>query len=204
MKEKYIHDLKEIKDLMNRSSRFISLSGLSGISAGLIAILGAYFAYQTVFNSSDYLVYHRVALTGETLIQLILIALGTLILAIGSVIYFTTRETKKRNQKIWDTQTKRVLINLCIPSLTGGILCLILLFRGYVGLIMPLTLIFYGLALVNASKYTLNFIRILGLIEIALGLLAMQFIEHGLLLWVVGFGVVHIIYGIIVHRKYKQ
>lgn len=204
MKEKYILDLKEIKDLMNRSSRFISLSGLSGISAGLIAILGAYFAYQTVFNSSDYLVYHRVALTGETLIQLLLVALGTLILAIGSVIYFTTRKTKKRNQKIWDTQTKRVLINLSIPILTGGILCLILLFRGYVGLIMPLTLIFYGLALVNASKYTLNFIRILGLIEIALGLLAMQFIEHGLLLWVVGFGVVHIIYGIIVHRKYKQ
>lgn len=204
MKEKYIHDLKEIKDLMNRSSRFISLSGLSGISAGLVAILGAYFAYQAVFKGSDYLVYYRVALTGETLIQLLLVALGTLILAIGSVIYFTTRETKKRNQKIWDTQTKRVLINLSIPILTGGILCHILLFRGYVGLIMPLTLIFYGLALVNASKYTLNFIRILGLIEIVLGLFAMQFIEHGLLLWVVGFGVVHIIYGVIVHRKYKQ
>jgi hypothetical protein len=204
MKEKYIEDLKEIKDIMNRSSRFISLSGLSGISAGISALIGAYMAYRIVYTNQDYQEYGRIFLTNESITQLLLIALGTLILAIGTGIYFTTRETKKRNQKIWDVQTKRLLINLSIPLLAGGILCLMLLFKGYIGLVAPLTLIFYGLALVNASKYTLNEIRSLGLIEIALGLIATYFIGFGLLFWTIGFGVLHIIYGIIMQWRYKS
>ena len=124
MKEKYIEDLKEIKDIMNRSSKFISLSGLSGISAGICALIGAYIAYQTVYTHQNYLGYRSIIITNESLTSLFLIALGTLILAAGTGIYFTTRETKKRNQRIWDIQTKRLLINLLIPLITGGILCL--------------------------------------------------------------------------------
>lgn len=204
MKEKYIEDLKEIKDIMNRSSRFISLSGLSGIAAGIAALAGAYLAYQTVYANQDYLGYRRAFLTTESLTQLLLIAVVTLIVAIGSVVYFTTRETKKRNQKIWDAQTKRLLLNLSIPLLTGGALCLMLLSKGYIGLVAPLTLIFYGLALINASKYTLDEIRSLGLLEVALGLIAVQYIGLGLLFWSIGFGLLHIVYGIIMHLKYKS
>jgi hypothetical protein len=128
----------------------------------------------------------------------------TLVLSIGIGIYFTTKETKKQNQKIWDHQTKRLLINLAIPLITGGILCLMLLLRGYVGIVAPLTLIFYGLALVNASKYTLSEIRSLGLAEIVLGLISMQFIGFGLLFWSVGFGVLHIVYGAAMQMRYKS
>ncbi len=204
MKEKYLEDLKEIKDIMNRSSRFISLSGLSGISAGICALIGAYLAYQTVYASQDYLGYRQATITSQSLMQLLLIAVGTLILAVGSVIYFTTQETKKRNQKIWDTQTKRLLINLAIPLVAGGILCLMFLAKGYIGVVAPLTLVFYGLALVNASKYTLDEIRSLGLIEIALGLIAMHFIGYGLLFWALGFGLLHIVYGVIMQMKNKS
>ena len=202
--QKYIDDIKEIKDIMNRSSRFISLSGLSGISAGISALLGAYLAYQTVYTNQDYQSYSRIIVTTESLTQLLLIAFGTIILAVGTVIYFTTRETKKHNQKIWDHQTKRLLINLAIPLVAGGILCLMLLLKGYIGLVAPLTLIFYGLALVNASKYTLNEIRSLGVIEIVLGLIATHFIGYGLLFWVLGFGILHIVYGIIMHLRYRS
>ncbi len=204
MKEKYISDLKEIKDIMNRSSRFISLSGLSGISAGITALIGVYIAYQTVFMHHDYLSHDRVHLTGESMVQILIIALATLFLAIGTGIYFTTRKTKKQNKKIWDHQTKRLLINLAIPLITGGILCLLLLVKGYAGIVAPLTLIFYGLSLVNASKYTLDDIRSLGLIEIFLGLLATHFIGLALLFWAVGFGLMHIVYGIIMELKYKS
>ena len=204
MIEKYIEDLKEIKDIMNRSSRFISLSGLSGISAGVSALIGAYIGYQAVFKNEDYLDYHSVLLSTAILKHLLFIALATLILAVGTGIYFTTRKVKKQNQKTWDHQTKRLLVNLSIPLLTGGILCLILLLQGYVGMVVPLTLIFYGLALVNASKYTLNEVRSLGLIEITLGLIAMKFIGFGLLFWSVGFGVVHIVYGLIIQWKYRS
>ncbi|MEQ8547136.1 MAG: hypothetical protein RIC03_04465 [Cyclobacteriaceae bacterium] len=204
MKEKYIEDLKEIKDIMNRSSRFVSLSGLSGITAGVSALIGAYLAHQTVYSHQDYLGYRIATLTTDSLTQLLLIAAGTMILAVGSVIFFTTLETKKKNQKIWDAQTKRLLINLSIPLMAGGILCLMLLSKGLLALVAPLTLLFYGLALVNASKYTLSEIRSLGLLEILLGLIAVYFIGYGLLFWVIGFGILHIVYGIIMHLKYKS
>lgn len=201
-KQKYIEDLKDIKQMMNRSSRFISLSGLSGISAGIIAIIGAYLAYQTIYANQDYLVYRQAILSTQNLSSLLLIALTTLLLSIASGIFFTTRKAKRNQQKLWDSQTKTLLINLFIPLTTGGILCLILLLKGFIGIIAPLTLIFYGLALVNASKYTLEEIRSLGIVEILLGLLGIYFIGYGLIIWTIGFGILHIVYGIIMHLKY--
>lgn len=189
---------------MNRSSRFISLSGLSGVSAGVVALCGVYMAYRTVYAGQDYLSDRQAFLTSESMTQLLLIAAFTLVFAIGTGVFFTTQKTMKLNQKVWDIQTRRLLLNLAIPLVTGGILCLILLFRGYVGLIAPLTLIFYGLALVNASKYTLNELRSLGLLEVLLGLLAVQFLGYGLHFWAVGFGLLHIVYGIIMQLKYRS
>lgn len=201
-KNKYIEDLKDIKQMMNRSSKFISLSRMSGIAAGILALVGAYLAFQTIYADQNYLVYRQASLSSENLLNLLIIALMTLILSIGSGIFFTTRKAKKNKQKLWDSQTKNLLINLFIPLATGGILCFILLLKGFIGIIAPLTLIFYGLALVNASKYTLEEIRSLGLIEIILGLLGIYFIGYGLILWAIGFGILHIVYGIVMHLRY--
>jgi flagellar biosynthesis component FlhA len=202
MKE-YIEDLKEIREIMNRSTRFISLSGLSGVSTGIIALAGSYLAYQTIFKEQDYLVYNAVDISKEIIGYLLFIAIGTLILSIASAIFFTSRKTRKQKQNVWDQQTKRLLINLSIPLIAGGLLCLMLIFEGFLGIVPALTLIFYGLALVNGSKYTLYEIRNLGLIEIMLGLIAFQFIDYGLLFWAFGFGVIQIVYGLIIQWKYK-
>lgn len=202
--EKYIEDLKDIKDIMNRSSRFISLSGLSGVSAGVFALIGAYFAYETVYFNQDYFEYRRALVNYTSVKNLLLIGSLTLIGALGSGIFFTYQKAKKNKQKLWDFQSKRLVLNLLLPLGTGGILCLILLFHNYINIIAPLSLIFYGLALVNASKYTLGEIRSLGLVEIALGLFGVAFVGYGMLLWAIGFGVLHIVYGIAMHLKYKS
>jgi hypothetical protein len=202
--QKYIEDLNEIKEMMNKSSKFISLSGLSGISAGVIALIGAYFAWTTVYSKTGYQDFDRAFISWEQLILLLVIGFTTLILAVGFGIFFTRLKTKKTKQNIWDTQTKRLLINLFIPLLSGGAFCLLILLKGYVGLIAPLTLLFYGLALVNASKYTLTEVRSLGILEIILGLVATYFIGYGLIFWCIGFGVLHIVYGIIMEVKYKS
>lgn len=200
----YIDDIKEIKEIMNRSSRYISLSGISGVFAGIFALGGAYLAYTTVYSGQDYLNYRTADLTTENILTLVAIALVTIVLTVIAGIYFTTKASKKNNQKVWDYQTKRLLINLAIPLVSGGLFCLIMLVRGYVGLLAPLTLIFYGLSLVNASKYTLPELRSLGIMEIAIGLIATYFIGYGLLFWALGFGILHIIYGIVMHLKYKS
>jgi len=201
--ETYIEDLKMIREIMNRSSRFISLSGLSGVFAGSFALIGAYLAYLTVYANQDYLQYRKAVLTTETITTLLLIAVVTLLLSIAMGIFLSKRKARKDKQKVWNLQAKRMLINLFIPLITGGFLSLIFLFKGYIGIVAPLTLIFYGLALVNASKYTLTEIRSLGIVEIILGLLAAQFIGYGLIFWALGFGVLHIIYGIAMHLKYR-
>ncbi|MCH6199779.1 hypothetical protein MMU07_09315 [Aquiflexum sp. LQ15W] len=201
-KEKYIQDLRQIKEIMDRSSKFISLSGLSGVAAGIIALAGAWYAYRNIYTESDFYGYQVVTISSESIASIIGLGIVILVLAIGAGVFFTAKKAKKANQKVWNSQAKRLLINLSIPLVTGGLLSLISLSRGFIGIIAPLTLIFYGLALVNASKYTHEEIRSLGIIEIALGLLSAYFIGFGLLFWAIGFGLLHIVYGIIMHYRY--
>ncbi len=202
-KEKYLEDLSEIRSIMDKSTRFISLSGLSGIIAGSLALIGAYLA-SIILGKIDYNVRTKITPPLDTTILLLTIAIVILVLSLGAGVFFSYRKAKKLNQTLWGTQSKRFLVNVFIPLATGGLVCLVLLFDGYIGLIAPLTLIFYGLALINGSKYTLKEIRGLGLVEIFLGLIGLTFVGYGLLSWAMGFGIMHIIYGIYMHLKYER
>ncbi len=191
--------LKDIRKMMNRSVRFLSLSGLSGLFAGLYALIAAYIVYDYLGG----LVYIEIFSTDD-LQFFIILAISTLFLAIFTAYFFTRRKAKKAGVSIWDETAKNALINLCIPLFVGGIFCLALINAGLFGLLAPVTLIFYGLSLVNASKHTFPVIRQLGLIEIALGLINAFFIGYGLIFWVIGFGILHIIYGLYMYYKYDR
>ncbi len=207
--QKHLETLTEIRSLMERSSRFLSLSGLSGIWAGSCALAGAaviYFYLDLVpFDSNSEQYYLRLfttkkwGLDSETV--LLLTAFSVMAVALAGGIYFTTRKAKKQGLKVWDASIRRLLVALAIPLVTGGIFCLKLLYSGLTGFVPPATLIFYGLALVNGSKYTVGDVFWLGIAQIALGLFGSFFVDHGLELWVIGFGFLHIIYGIIMYRK---
>ncbi len=196
----YLKDISEIKELMNKSSRFISLSGLSGILAGIYALIGAAVAYWLVTTSGrDYLI-----LDGKifrlVMLDLFLIAF----FSIATAIYLTTKKAKKNGAKIWDATSQRLVFNFLIPLVVGGLYILIILGQQKYGQTGALMLIFYGLALVNASKYSIGDIRYLGFIEIILGLICALFPGYGFWLWVVGFGVMHIIYGSWMYFKYDR
>lgn len=201
----YIEDISRIRTIMEQSSRFMSLSGLSGVMAGIYALIGAYAAYQ-IFYFSDELVYSSITrgLLSSKVIQLVAVALGVLFLAISTGAWLSYRKAKKNNYRFWDASAKRMVINLFIPLLTGGIFVLIMFSKGAIGLIAPATLIFYGLGLINASKYTYPDIRYLGFCEIVLGLVSSYYIGYGLYFWAAGFGVLHIIYGLIMYFKYER
>lgn len=196
----YLKDISDIKQMMNKSSRFISLSGLSGILAGVYAIIGAGFAYWLVMNSGrDYLILDGYVFR-LILLDLLLIALFS---AVTGII-LTTRKAKKNEAKIWDASSRRLVINFLIPLIAGGLYILIILSNQKYGQTGALMLIFYGLALVNASKYSIGDIRYLGYTEIVLGLICALFPGYGFWLWVLGFGVMHIIYGTYMHFKYDS
>lgn len=200
----YHEDLSHIRSMMERSSRFISLSGLSGVFAGLAALIGAGYVYFVLQREGiSYFDGERNFYSPSLVTELITI--GALILgtALLSGYIFTANKSKKKGLKIWDATTKRLLITFLVPLVTGGIFCLALLFHHLFVWIAPATLIFYGLALVGAERYTLTDVKYLGYLEIALGLVSLFFLGWGLVFWAVGFGVLHIVYGLIMHKKYK-
>ncbi|WP_187263595.1 hypothetical protein [Pontibacter beigongshangensis] len=197
--------LQEIRNIMDRSSRFISLSGLSGIAAGVCALVGAgVVKWYLSTHNIKYRTAIQSGLNVEVLQFLVTVALLVMVFALASAIYFTTRKARRQQQPVWDSKVKRLLLNLAIPLGVGGLFCAVLLYHGIIYLVAPSMLVFYGLALINGSKYTLSDIRYLGFCEIALGLVASLFIGYGLLSWTIGFGVLHILYGTIMYFKYER
>lgn len=207
-KEKYLKDLSEIKQMMNRSSRFISLNGLAGVFAGGYAIIGAVIAellllqHGTSYEESFRLISGN--LSRDIIMKLFMVPMGVLLLAIGTAIALTTRKAKGNNHKIWDSTSKRLTINFFAPLLTAGLFCLVLLQYHLLGLIAPSMLIFYGLALIHASKYTFSDLKSLGYTNLALGLIATQFLGYGLYFWAAGFGLLHIFYGMWMYNRYDR
>ncbi|MCK0130298.1 hypothetical protein MWU59_02185 [Flavobacteriaceae bacterium F08102] len=177
-------------------TRLWSLRGLSGILAGIYAIVGGIIAYNLLKGyGQGYGSFGDMLPLG--ILEIILIGVGGIvaILTIGTTTILTKRKAKKNNELVWSPASKPFFSALFIPIITGAIFILLLTYRGYYGIIVPSMLIFYGMGLINASKYNSKNARILGLLEILLGIIAMASFKNGILFWILGFGVLHILYG---------
>jgi len=215
MKEKEIQDeLSAIRSLMERSSKFISLSGLSGILAGVYALIGAAVAYRFIYTKVSEIpadidhiptkAFFYDSDINTAVLFLSVVALLVLIASIGTGIFLTMRKAKQKGQPILSGTSRSLLFHMAIPLITGGIFILIFVNDGYYGIVAPTSLIFYGLALVGASSFTFSMVKYLGLCEIALGLIAACLPMDGLLLWAIGFGVLHVVYGSLMYFKYDR
>jgi hypothetical protein len=202
--ENYKEDIQHIRKMMERSSQFLSLSGLSGIGAGIVALLCISMVFY-IFEKHqiDYFDGNPNYYSRAVIIKLMGVALITILLAVFVALHFTVKKLKKSNIPLYNASTKKFLISLGLPLVAGGIFCIALTYNLQFYMVAPSMLIFYGLSLVNASKYTQEEIYWLGVLEIVIGLFAAFFVGYGLIFWAVGFGFLHILYGIIIHRKYN-
>jgi hypothetical protein len=211
-----LETLQDIKKMMDRSSRFISLSGLSGVAAGICALAGAWFAGNVIHGSSrtgtrkiDDLVDYNGPIGSDMLIafmgsRLFWIAVFTFIAAFVLSFLFTYLRSAKEGIPLWGTTARRLMVSVMLPMAAGGIFLLKLIEAGVYGLIAPGCLIFYGLALVNGAKYTVGEVKFLGYALILLGLVNCWFPGYGLYFWAAGFGLLHIVYGIVMWSKYER
>ncbi len=195
--------LKDIKRIMERSSRFISLSGLSGIAVGICALIGATFAWFRIN------LYNEAYTAGDMCLSclreyLLIIASVVFVAAFVTATLFTFLKTKKEGVAIWGNSARRLLWNTMLPMLAGGFMLWRMIQLHQYQLVAPASLIFYGLALVNGSKYTIGEVRYLGYAEILLGVINLWLYHHGLICWAIGFGIFHIIYGILMWWKYEK
>lgn len=202
---KFENDIASIRSMMERTSKFISLSGLSGVLAGLYALAGAAVAYFMIqFPRSPFSYRTESVQPVDTILGLLVVAIVVLILSLGSGVWLTIRKAKRVGAKVWDRSARLLLINLATPIIAGGIFILILLAKGHYGVVAPACLVFYGLGLISASPNLYDEIRYLGYSEIILGFISAALPGYGLLFWALGFGVLHVVYGILMFRKYDR
>ncbi|MGN6476559.1 MAG: hypothetical protein ACTHKV_04995 [Flavipsychrobacter sp.] len=198
--EASLKTLQDIRSIMDRSARFISLSGWSGIWAGITGLAGSYMAYLWLQQAPEMDIINR----DQLITRFVLLALVVLFVALAGGIYFTWRKTRKDGGQLWNNASKRMVAQMMIPLMAGGIFAFSFLRDGHEVYIAPICLAFYGLALINGSKYTLSDIRYLGLCEVTLGCISLFLPGYGLMLWAIGFGILHILYGIIMWNKYDK
>jgi hypothetical protein len=201
----YEKDIASIRTMMERSSKFLSLSGLSGVLAGVYALAGAMAAYYLVQYPVSPLAYRIQSIQNrETLINLVLIAVAVLVCSVTTGLILSNRKAKRQGLTLWNSASKTMVVNLSIPLFAGGLFILIILSSGHFGLAAPACLLFYGIALIQGSPTTYEEVRYLGFCEIGLGLISAMLPGYGLLFWALGFGVLHIIYGGIMYNKYDK
>jgi hypothetical protein len=203
--QEYEKDLASIRTMMEQSAKFISLSGLSGVLAGVYALTGAGAAYYLVHYPLSPFRYRIYSIQEpQTLLNLLLIAIAVLVASLFTGFYLSRHKAKKDGLPLWTATSRRLVLNLAIPLVSGGLFILILLYNGHFGLAAPACLIFYGLALIHASPNTVDEVRYLGFCEIILGLVSAWLQGYGLLFWAIGFGLLHIVYGAIMYNKYDK
>ena len=204
--------LQDIRSMMERSSRFLSLSGLSGIWTGICALAGVAAMYiwlkmptlairatnyfEAAVGNQNWGLSYRGAFLA--------IGICTFIAALAGVIFFNARKARLSKQAVWDRAAQRMAIALCTPLAVGAVFCLALARYDLVGLIAPTTLVFYGLALIHTDKFTIGNVQRLGLLEVVLGLVGLFLPQYGLHLWALGFGILHIIYGTWIYMKFER
>jgi hypothetical protein len=198
----YSRDLAEIRSMMERSSKFMSLSGLSGVLAGIYALSGVMVAwYGFGFNPAEVATYTS---GGNFPAEVLYTALVVLVLAIATAIVLAMRNARRRSESVWNSASRQMLTAMAIPLGAGGVFILAMFVHGAPILALPLSLIFYGIALFSAARYTYRDVYYLGLLQILLGMLAAFMLQHSLVLWATGFGVLHIAYGLHMHLRYER
>ncbi len=200
--------LKEIRSIMDRSARFISLSGWSGIWAGATALAGAFVAYHwlklpqymlkstTLEANTEYF--------DEYTVKFIYLAAVVFIVAFAGAFFFTWRKAARLKQTLWNNASRQMLLQLFFPLFAGGVFTTIFIYYGCGLFIAPACLSFYGLALIGASRHTLSDIRYLGMFDVVLGCATLFFPGYGLVFMALGFGVLHILYGAMMWSKYDK
>lgn len=202
----YLADLQAIRSMMQRSSKFVSLSGWSGVMAGIYGLLAAYLTQQHL--GFDPVALEAAEVKGleayAALRGMMLLAALLLLLSLGTAAWMARKKAQKLGETVWNAASRRLLTDLAVPLFTGGFLLLGLAWGGYHSLLLPASLLFYGITLYQAGPITYAALRILGLLNIALGFFALLLPENAIWFWAAGFGLLHIVYGLFIHFRYEK
>jgi hypothetical protein len=196
--DKAARELKVIRQLMERPVRYSTMSGLSGILAGLAALggLAADWAISSAWQDTP-----RMAMKINVLVWA-----GVLAVAFAGAVICTRLRERRQNMPFWSGVKKRILLTILPPFVAGVGLTLIIAYRWHTGwgpnewgLIPAIWMLFYGLALWQVGLLSPVEVRLMGAAFLACGLAAALWFQP-YPYWSLGvtFGGFHIVYGLAV------
>jgi hypothetical protein len=136
---------------------------------------------------------------GVTVIALVFIVISLVTLWIRA-----KRTVRKNDQKLWSIFTRKIRWQTLISLLIILIIIIMISNIGYFSLTTPLSLFFYGLFLLNLSRFSSIGLRYLSLAEIILAITSYFIYDKEIIFLALGFGFLPILYGIATFIKTKN
>jgi hypothetical protein len=182
------HSLDIIRTLMERSQRYEHISGLSGLAAGTLVLIGAAALQSDMLPWSS---------------PINSLVVWSLVLAVSVMVHLliTRRRARDRGEALWTRQARTVLLALLPAFIVAAVISVWLWTEQRTGLWPSIWLLLYGCGTLATCFFAPRSILFLGLTCLTAGILSLLVLtDHPLLTMSIGFGLTHIAYGLLVLR----
>ncbi len=183
--ERAADNLAYIRDTMERATSFTAVSGQGYVVMGLTAMVAAWLAsIQTT----------PAAWMAVWLVELLLAG----VVAVG----LTVRKARAEGVAVRSHAGRKLVLAFTPPMLVGGLLTVAVFTAGDYELIPGIWLGLYGAGVITAGAFSVRIIPLMGAALIALSAVALLAPVSGDLLLALGLGALHILFGLVVWRRY--
>ena len=184
--DRAMDNLKFIRETMERSTAFTAVPGYGGVFMGLTAIAAAYIA-QSQANPTGWLT----------------VWIGEAVLAFAIGLFALWQKSKVANVPLTSAPAKKFALSFLPPLICAVVITLGLWRLGHFEAMIPIWIMLYGASVVCGGAFSVKAVPIMGWCFIALGSLTFFLpASFGNPMMALSFGVLHIVFGFIIARKY--
>lgn len=184
--ERAIDNLQFIRETMERSTHFTAVPGYGGMLMGATAVAAAFIANSQILLRDSVITW--------------LVEAG-LAFAVGLLAMW--QKSKIAGQSLVSAPAKKFAFGFAPPLIVGVVIVLGLSQNGYFYVLPPVCMLCYGAAVVCGGAFSVRVVPVMGWCFIALGAVSFALpTNYGSLMMGVSFGLLHIIFGAIIARRY--
>ena len=181
-------NLKMIRNLMERSTQYSTFSGLSGVFAGLVSIVGC-------------LVTQAMGKVDDRPIEFIVTWAIVILVAVGADYLLTKRRAAEVGKRVLSRLGRQMVI-AAIPGLgSGSLLTFYFMQHKMLANIFPVWMLAYGIAVCATGLFSQREVSALGAAFLVAGAFSLLLPVSGLLMMAITFGGFHIVYALVMSKK---
>ena len=180
--DRAMDNLRYIRETMERSQSFTAVSGVGGVLMGLIALGATFLAVRT-----------------ETIEAWVAVWMSAAVLSLGSALVAMTMKARAAGGSLLVGAGRKFAWNLTPPLLVGGLLTVAMTQMGAAALLPGVWLLLYGRGVVRGGAFSVGVVPLMGLAFMLVGAAALFApATWGNLFMAGGFGLLHIVFGILI------